>query len=160
MHQKLWISDKKNVYIGSANMDWKSLAQVKELGVYVESEAVAADLTNYFENWIEWCNLPAAGQIPSPAPEKSARRTLQSTIEATPPTIGSTVAFSATFDCNLTKPCWSKVRWHNVRLKHDQTAKRAAFDLRCLSFCRSWQTWCYFNRIWSALLLLWDVAYC
>lgn len=28
MHAKVWISDKKDVYIGSANNDWKSLTQV------------------------------------------------------------------------------------------------------------------------------------
>jgi phospholipase D3/4 len=28
VHAKVWISDKKDVYIGSANNDWKSLTQV------------------------------------------------------------------------------------------------------------------------------------
>jgi phospholipase D3/4 len=28
VHAKVWISDKKYVYIGSANNDWKSLTQV------------------------------------------------------------------------------------------------------------------------------------
>ncbi|KAJ6434843.1 hypothetical protein OIU84_000146 [Salix udensis] len=31
IHTKVWISDRKDVYIGSANNDWKSLTQVKEL---------------------------------------------------------------------------------------------------------------------------------
>ena len=92
MHQKLWISDNKNVYIGSANMDWKSLAQVKELGVYIESEAVAADLTTYFENWVEWCSINHPGVSSGDA------------------TVGSALAWSTDFDLNLTKPCWSKVQ--------------------------------------------------
>jgi phospholipase D3/4 len=28
LHAKVWISDKKDLYIGSANNDWKSLTQV------------------------------------------------------------------------------------------------------------------------------------
>ena len=28
VHTKVWISDDKDVYIGSANQDWKSLSQV------------------------------------------------------------------------------------------------------------------------------------
>lgn len=29
LHTKMWIVDQKNVYIGSANMDWRSLTEVK-----------------------------------------------------------------------------------------------------------------------------------
>ena len=28
LHTKLWIVDKKHFYVGSANMDWRSLTQV------------------------------------------------------------------------------------------------------------------------------------
>ena len=28
MHTKLWVADKKHFYVGSANMDWRSLTQV------------------------------------------------------------------------------------------------------------------------------------
>lgn len=28
LHTKLWIIDKKHIYVGSANMDWRSLTQV------------------------------------------------------------------------------------------------------------------------------------
>jgi phospholipase D3/4 len=102
MHQKLWISDSKNIYIGSANMDWKSLSQVKELGVYAESTALAEDLTNYFEQWIEWGSLPAEGQAPITTP-------------TSPNAPISTVEWSTDFDCNLTKPCWSKVRTYSYQ---------------------------------------------
>ncbi|XP_035795467.1 5'-3' exonuclease PLD3-like [Anopheles albimanus] len=33
LHTKLWIVDDAHFYVGSANMDWRSLTQVKELGV-------------------------------------------------------------------------------------------------------------------------------
>jgi len=52
MHQKIWVFDKRHVYMGSANMDWKSIMQVKEMGVVVEhSPAVANDVTLYLESW-------------------------------------------------------------------------------------------------------------
>jgi len=28
LHTKLWVVDKKHMYLGSANMDWRSLTQV------------------------------------------------------------------------------------------------------------------------------------
>ncbi|KAJ6373230.1 hypothetical protein OIU76_027546 [Salix suchowensis] len=37
IHTKVWISDRKDVYIGSANNDWKSLTQVKEVGTYTRT---------------------------------------------------------------------------------------------------------------------------
>jgi phospholipase D3/4 len=46
------VIDGCHLYLGSANMDWRSLTQVKELGVIVEdSTALAADATKYFEAW-------------------------------------------------------------------------------------------------------------
>ncbi|KAM6956214.1 inactive phospholipase D5 [Aplochiton taeniatus] len=35
LHSTFWVVDRKHVYIGSASMDWKSLATRKELGVLV-----------------------------------------------------------------------------------------------------------------------------
>jgi phospholipase D3/4 len=52
MHQKIWIFDSIHLYLGSANMDWKSLTQVKEMGVAVEDcPELAADANKYFESW-------------------------------------------------------------------------------------------------------------
>lgn len=31
LHTKFWVVDKKHIYIGSANMDWRSLTQVRTL---------------------------------------------------------------------------------------------------------------------------------
>ena len=39
MHQKIWVVDKLHVYVGSANMDWLSLAQVKELGAIIQNSS-------------------------------------------------------------------------------------------------------------------------
>ncbi|XP_071362822.1 5'-3' exonuclease PLD3 isoform X2 [Trachinotus anak] len=36
VHTKLWVVDQKHFYLGSANMDWRSLSQVKEVGLLVE----------------------------------------------------------------------------------------------------------------------------
>ncbi|KAL3666474.1 hypothetical protein V7S43_008721 [Phytophthora oleae] len=55
LHQKIWVFDAQNVYVGSANMDWKSLAQVMEVGVIMEnltpSSAVIQDIQKLFETW-------------------------------------------------------------------------------------------------------------
>ncbi|RLN12677.1 phospholipase D Z-like [Panicum miliaceum] len=51
VHAKVGISDKKDVYIGSANNDWKSLTQVKELGIYfADCPQIAKTVEVYFQN--------------------------------------------------------------------------------------------------------------
>ncbi|KAK3037686.1 hypothetical protein RJ639_030630 [Escallonia herrerae] len=51
IHAKVWISDSRDVYIGSANNDWKSLTQVKELGIYlVDCPTVAKAVEVYYDN--------------------------------------------------------------------------------------------------------------
>ncbi|XP_022136348.1 phospholipase D Y-like [Momordica charantia] len=54
VHSKVWISDDRDVYIGSANQDWKSLSQVKELGIYLTGcPTIAADVKAYFDNLLK-----------------------------------------------------------------------------------------------------------
>lgn len=67
LHTKFWIVDKKDIYIGSANMDWRSLTQVKELGAVIYNcSCLAQDLEKIFEAY--WfLGLPNAS-IPSPWP--------------------------------------------------------------------------------------------
>ncbi|OZC08573.1 phospholipase D domain protein [Onchocerca flexuosa] len=49
LHAKFWIVDSQHVYIGSANMDWKSLTEVKELGVVIwNCTCIANDLYKIF----------------------------------------------------------------------------------------------------------------
>uniref|UniRef100_UPI00398E97ED 5'-3' exonuclease PLD3-like n=1 Tax=Pristiophorus japonicus TaxID=55135 RepID=UPI00398E97ED len=50
VHTKLWVVDGRHVYIGSANMDWRSLTQVKELGVVLSNcSCLARDVEKVFE---------------------------------------------------------------------------------------------------------------
>ncbi|XP_048456005.1 5'-3' exonuclease PLD3-like isoform X1 [Rhincodon typus] len=67
LHTKLWIVDKKHIYIGSANMDWRALTQVKELGAVIYNcSCLANDFSKIFEAY--WSlGLPNA-TIPSPWP--------------------------------------------------------------------------------------------
>ncbi|XP_075968103.1 5'-3' exonuclease PLD3 isoform X2 [Anarhichas minor] len=70
LHTKFWVVDKKHIYIGSANMDWRSLTQVKELGVVVYNcSCLAADLGKIFEAY--WL-LGDSQSIPSPWPNSFA----------------------------------------------------------------------------------------
>uniref|UniRef100_A0AC35TGA2 PLD phosphodiesterase domain-containing protein n=1 Tax=Rhabditophanes sp. KR3021 TaxID=114890 RepID=A0AC35TGA2_9BILA len=50
LHTKAMIIDGKHFYVGSANMDWRSLMQVKELGVVgYNCECMAADIDKIFQ---------------------------------------------------------------------------------------------------------------
>jgi phospholipase D3/4 len=68
MHQKIWIFDARHIYLGSANMDWKSITQVKEMGIAVEdSPELAADATKYFNTWWAFSALtPASTEVFDP----------------------------------------------------------------------------------------------
>ncbi|XP_078061043.1 5'-3' exonuclease PLD3-like isoform X2 [Mustelus asterias] len=49
VHTKLWVVDGRHVYVGSANMDWRSLTQVKELGVVLSNcSCLAQDVERVF----------------------------------------------------------------------------------------------------------------
>ena len=61
-HAKYWVVDKKRVFVGSHNMDWRSLRQNHELGVCVEDTEVAKQLTRLFE--LDW-RLTKNPQVPS-----------------------------------------------------------------------------------------------
>nr|GMD83775.1 phospholipase D Z-like [Ipomoea batatas] len=61
VHAKVWISDSRDVYIGSANNDWKSLTQVKELGVYlVGCSKIAKKVEVYYNNLWKLAHLNAS----------------------------------------------------------------------------------------------------
>jgi phospholipase D3/4 len=64
MHQKLWIADKRSMYIGSANTDWRSFTHVKELGILIENEPqLCEDATRYFEGWWSLAKIPRPAQL-------------------------------------------------------------------------------------------------
>jgi len=68
VHQKVWIFDQRHLYLGSVNMDWKSITQVKEMGVVVEDcPDLAADAGRYFEAWWAFAALsPTSVQVFDP----------------------------------------------------------------------------------------------
>ncbi|XP_058663038.1 5'-3' exonuclease PLD4 isoform X2 [Ammospiza caudacuta] len=67
LHSKFWIVDMKHVYIGSANMDWRSLSQVKEFGaVMYNCSCLAQDLWKTFSTYWD-VGYPNA-TIPAPWP--------------------------------------------------------------------------------------------
>ncbi|XP_040262193.1 5'-3' exonuclease PLD3 [Bufo bufo] len=69
LHTKFWVVDGKHLYIGSANMDWRSLTQVKELGTTIYNcTCLAEDLGKIFEAY--WVLGEANATIPSPWPDK------------------------------------------------------------------------------------------
>ncbi|KAK4881376.1 hypothetical protein RN001_004695 [Aquatica leii] len=64
LHTKLWIIDRTHFYLGSANMDWRSLTQVKEMGVVVRNcSSLTEDIAKIFD--VYWTlGLPGA-KVPS-----------------------------------------------------------------------------------------------
>ncbi|KAM6912551.1 5'-3' exonuclease PLD4 [Xenentodon cancila] len=63
LHTKFWIVDRKHVFIGSANMDWRALTQVKELGVVVYNcSSLAKDLHKIFQSY--WVMGQANSSLP------------------------------------------------------------------------------------------------
>lgn len=66
LHTKFMIVDRKHFYVGSANFDWRSLAQVKELGTVVSNcGALANDLGKIFDQY--WF-LSTATSVPTQWP--------------------------------------------------------------------------------------------
>ncbi|XP_064489373.1 5'-3' exonuclease PLD3-like isoform X2 [Ornithodoros turicata] len=50
LHTKFWIVDRRHFFVGSANMDWRSLTQVKEIGALVMNcSCLAQDLEKVFD---------------------------------------------------------------------------------------------------------------
>ncbi|XP_061173053.1 5'-3' exonuclease PLD3-like [Saccostrea echinata] len=50
LHTKMWLIDRKHLYVGSANLDWRSLTQVKELGAVVYNcSCMAVDMGKIFD---------------------------------------------------------------------------------------------------------------
>lgn len=67
LHTKFWLVDGTHLYIGSANMDWRSLTQVKELGAAVYNcSCLAKDLGKIFEAY--WALGVPDASIPVPWP--------------------------------------------------------------------------------------------
>ncbi|XP_037342717.1 5'-3' exonuclease PLD4 [Pungitius pungitius] len=69
LHSKFWIVDGRHVFIGSANMDWRALTQVKELGVVVYNcSSLAKDLHKIFQSY--WVMGQSHSSLPQPWPAR------------------------------------------------------------------------------------------
>ena len=54
LHTKMWLVDRRHFYVGSANFDWRSLTQVKEMGVLVMNcPTMAQDMAKIFDVYWE-----------------------------------------------------------------------------------------------------------
>jgi len=93
MHQKLWIIDGVHVYLGSSNMDWLSLSQVKEMGVVMwNSTSWGGESSDLFDTWWAWSSLITRDENGN---------------AITDPTQYTETFFSYTYERNFTVPCWS-----------------------------------------------------
>lgn len=67
LHTKFIVTDDANFYVGSANMDWRSLTQVKELGVTIRNcPVLSLDLLKIFQ--VYWLLGLPDSQIPTEWP--------------------------------------------------------------------------------------------
>lgn len=67
LHSKFWIVDRRHLFIGSANMDWRSLSEVKELGVVIYNcTELAEDLHKIFQSY--WVMGHSNSTLPEPWP--------------------------------------------------------------------------------------------
>ncbi|XP_013784651.1 phospholipase D3-like isoform X2 [Limulus polyphemus] len=63
LHTKMWLIDNQHFYIGSANMDWRALTQVKELGaIMYNCSCLATDIAKIFE--VYWMLGKKGAKIP------------------------------------------------------------------------------------------------
>ncbi len=67
LHTKFMTTDESSAYLGSANFDWRSLAQVKELGVVIrDCPSLTEDLQLVFEQY--WYLAGANRTVPAAWP--------------------------------------------------------------------------------------------
>lgn len=71
LHTKVWLIDRNHFYLGSANMDWRSLTQVKELGVLgTNCSCLVQDLAKIFD--VYWDMGAPDARIPPKWPKAYA----------------------------------------------------------------------------------------
>ncbi|KAJ8308717.1 hypothetical protein KUTeg_013591 [Tegillarca granosa] len=67
LHTKMWLIDRQHFYVGSANLDWRSLTQVKELGALITNcSCMAQDMGKLFDAY--WYLGTNTSSIPSQWP--------------------------------------------------------------------------------------------
>ncbi|VVC29658.1 Hypothetical protein CINCED_3A014512 [Cinara cedri] len=63
LHTKFWLIDRTHFYVGSANMDWRSLTQIKEIGVVgTKCSILANDVGKIFD--VYW-QIGKQGKVPA-----------------------------------------------------------------------------------------------
>src|SRR5262249_29955902 len=62
LHAKYWVIDGAEVFVGSQNFDWRSLAHIHEAGLRVRDERIAGQLGRVFET--DW-QVAETGALPS-----------------------------------------------------------------------------------------------
>lgn len=68
LHTKLWLVDRKHLYVGSANLDWRSFTQVKEMGAVIsQCGCMAEDIGKIFDAY--WYLAEPTSQIPAVWPD-------------------------------------------------------------------------------------------
>jgi len=99
MHQKLWVFDDESVYIGSANMDWKSFTQVKELGIVLENAAeVANEVLKFLEPWWKFSRMN--------------------------PALNTATVFDPSFQIERKVPTWSKLVSSSEKIRNPFGSKK------------------------------------
>ncbi|NWT77299.1 PLD3 Phospholipase, partial [Prunella himalayana] len=95
LHTKFWLVDGVHLYIGSANMDWRALTQVKELGAAIYNcSCLAKDLAKIFEAY--WSLGVPEASIPAPWPDNfSTSINLETPLEMTLNDTAAAVFFSS-----------------------------------------------------------------
>uniref|UniRef100_A0A8D2BCF7 spleen exonuclease n=1 Tax=Sciurus vulgaris TaxID=55149 RepID=A0A8D2BCF7_SCIVU len=73
LHSKFWVVDGQHIYLGSANMDWRSLTQVKELGAIIYNcSGLAHDLEKTFQTY--WVLGAPQAVLPKTWPQNFSSR--------------------------------------------------------------------------------------
>eukprot|EP00794_Sanderia_malayensis_P008275 gene8275-9159_t len=68
IHTKMWIVDGQHMYLGSANMDWRSYTEVKELGLMTyDCQCLAGDMSKIFDAY--WLLAQPQSVIPKKWPD-------------------------------------------------------------------------------------------
>ena len=75
-HAKYLVVDRRSAYLGSANLDWRALEHIVELGVRIDEEGFAREVAELFEHDWHLATAPLGQEAPLPAPRRAHTLTL------------------------------------------------------------------------------------
>jgi phosphatidylserine/phosphatidylglycerophosphate/cardiolipin synthase-like enzyme len=84
LHAKYFIVDGRETYLGSQNLDWRSLTHIHEIGVRVRDPAATAAYAQVFA--LDW-ELAGGGHLPPAAPDGPAPPSLPETAAGGPASV-------------------------------------------------------------------------